>query len=82
MTWTDESVRAELHVIATEQLGWKGLPDGELSSTLDSAERLTLVVAIEDRFKVVFEPEDDEAADSIDAVVRIVLHRLEADNGP
>ena len=80
MSWNAQTVRAELEQIATGQLGWKSLPAGDLSEALDSVDRLALVVAIEDHFKVAFEPEDDESANSIEAVVAIVLQRLQAEH--
>lgn len=76
VAWDAESVRAELLRIAVDQLGWTGLPEGDLADRLDSVDRLALVVAIEDRFLVAFEPEDDASARTVDDVVRVVLARL------
>ena len=52
------------------------LPAGPLSAHLDSVQRLTLVVAIEDRFRICFEPEEEEAAETVLDVVRIIQSKL------
>ncbi len=72
---TRNEVRAKLATIAADVLSdGKPLPDGDLADALDSMDRLALVVAVEDGFGVVFEPEDDAtlltAEDVVDAVVR------------
>jgi len=72
-----EAVRAAIAALAATELGLRGpLPDGDLSEALDSVQRLALVVAIEDHFRIAFEPEDDEGARTLDDVVRIVRARL------
>jgi hypothetical protein len=73
---TPASVRAQLAVIATEQLGWhRALPEGRLADALDSMERLALVVAIEDAFGIAFTPEDDETVHTVDDLVSKILER-------
>lgn len=62
-------VRAELRLDGP-------LPDGELSEILDSVQRLSLVVALEDHFAICFEADDEEGARTLDDVVRIVQSRL------
>jgi acyl carrier protein len=52
------------------------LPDGELADSLDSMQRLSLVVAIEDHFEICFEPEDDEAVRTVDDVVAVIRGKL------
>jgi acyl carrier protein len=79
MTTDAAEIRAQLATLARDQLGWtKPLPEGDLAEGLDSVDRLALVVAIEDHYQIAFEPEDDEAAATLDDVVRIVLERLAA----
>jgi len=71
-------IRAELATLARREHILDGeLPDGDLSEHLDSVQRLTLVVAIEDHFEVIFEPEDDEGIETIDQVVALVARKLE-----
>lgn len=53
------------------------LPDGDLGEALDSIQRLTLVVAIEDHYKICFDPEDDQGITSVDDVARLVHQKLQ-----
>jgi acyl carrier protein len=76
MTWTPETLREELVRIGREQLGWTAAPEGDLADALDSVDRLALVVAIEDRFAVAFDPEDDARIHTLDDVITLVLDRL------
>ena len=50
---------------------------GDLADALDSVQRLTLVVAIEDHFQISFDPEDEGDARTIDGVVSLVMRKLE-----
>jgi len=52
--------------------------DTDLGELLDSVQRLTLVVGIEDHFQICFDPEDDEQAVTIGDVTRIVQQRMVA----
>lgn len=73
-----EAVRAAIQELAQRELGLRDplADDADLSEHLDSIQRLSLVVAIEDHFQVAFEPEDDEnvatMGEAIDAVVRLL----------
>ena len=74
---TDDELRATVAEVAHEELKWEGpLPEGDLGAHLDSVQRLTLVVALEDRFEVCFDPDDDEGVRSIDDVVRVLQAKL------
>ncbi len=64
------------------------LTDGELariddtanlSEHLDSLQVLQLVVAIEDHFRICFDPEEDETAATLQEVVAIVGRHLAAE---
>lgn len=73
----NESLRLEIIKLAREKCSLEGpLPDGDLSEVMDSVQRLTLVVAIEDHFRICFEPEDDDAAVTLDDVVALVAARI------
>lgn len=52
------------------------LPTGELASALDSIQRLTLMVAIEDHFQVCFEPEEEEALTGVDDLVALIAQKV------
>lgn len=74
---TDEDLLGAIAELAARELRWQGpLPEGDLSEHLDSVQRLTLVVAIEDRFEIVFEPEDEESVRTLADVMRVVRHKL------
>lgn len=78
---TEAELRQQLVALGTAALERDSLPEGPLDEHLDSVQRLTLVVAIEDHFGICFEPEDDEDARTIDDVVRIVLRHLATADG-
>ena len=72
-------VRRRVLTVVREELRFEGpLPEGDLSRTLDSIQRLALVVAIEDHFEICFDPEDDARASTLDDVIGIVCARLDA----
>ncbi len=79
-----EAVRAQILEIARRELALGEdelgrITDGaELGEHLDSVQRLTLVVGIEDHFQICFEPEDDEAAVTLGDVARLVSQRMAA----
>ncbi len=81
MTTREIAVAAEIRRIARDELE---LPieaaDGEeLASRLDSLALLSLVVAVEDRFRVVLTEEDAAGARSLADLARIVASRLTAE---
>ncbi len=72
-------LRATLRALAIEQVGELTFgPDDDLAEHLDSMQRLALVVAVEDHFAIAFEPEDEEAAQTLADVERLVAARLAA----
>ncbi|MBI5506568.1 MAG: acyl carrier protein [Deltaproteobacteria bacterium] len=71
-------VREVVAALARDEADWKGpLPEGPLDRHLDSIQRLALVVAIEDRFQVCFEPEDEQRIRSVDDLVAGIMAKLE-----
>jgi acyl carrier protein len=71
------ALRAEIVDLITAELRLPdGLPDGDLAESLDSVQRLSLVVAIEDHYEIAFDEEDDAAVTTLDDVVRLVAARL------
>ena len=74
-----ETIQSKLEQIAREELGWSaGIPTGDLSAELDSVQRLSLIVAIEDTFEICFEPEDESAIQSISDLSHSILHLVES----
>ena len=75
---TAESIRTALAEIAREELGWRGpLPDADLASALDSVKLLTLVIAVEDRFRICLEPKDEERIRSVADLVGVIRSKLD-----
>ncbi|MBM3461901.1 MAG: acyl carrier protein [Armatimonadetes bacterium] len=71
---TPDEIRAALAEIARKELRHEGpLPDGDLSALLDSMQRLALLVAVEDRFKVVIGPEHEQEIRTVDDLVNVVV---------
>lgn len=77
MTAAEEAVAREIRRIAREELRLAAPPDGEeLASSLDSLALLSLVVAVEDRFRVALTEEDAASARSLADLARLVAARL------
>jgi acyl carrier protein len=73
---SDAAVRARLHAIAQAALHRDApLPEGPLDEALDSMDRLTLVVAIEDAFDVAFDEADDADLVTLDDVVALIRRK-------
>jgi acyl carrier protein len=75
---TDPELRETLLRIARQSTGLEQIPAGDLAEALDSVQRLTLVVAIEDHLKISFSPEDDEEIRSFEDLLARVHRLLEA----
>ena len=66
----EQDLRAEVVALIREKLRYTGeIPAGDLSEQLDSMDRLALVVAIEDKYKVAFDGEDDDNIRTLDDLV-------------
>ena len=71
-----ENIHTILKEIAKEELSWEQeLPTTSLSQSLDSMQKMSLVVAIEDRFEICFEPEEEEAIDSIEQLIQFIQEK-------
>jgi acyl carrier protein len=79
---SDDDIADEVRRIVSAQLGLAAPPeDDELAARLDSIQRMGLVVAIEDRFRVCFSPEDDERARTLADLITIVQEHSRAARG-
>lgn len=77
-----KEIRTALSELAERELRFDGkLPEGDLAEHLDSVQRLTLVVAIEDRFHICFDPEDEANLVTLDDLVGAIASKLEESNG-
>ena len=76
---TNDLIMQELKKLAETELALEtGLTPGDLADQLDSVARLTLVVAIEDHFKICFDPEDEEDIHTVDQLVVLIHRKLNA----
>ena len=80
-----ESVVRSLREIFSEHLSLDGIDEdtGLFSQlNLDSLQQLTLVVEIENRFKICFDEADEESLETVSDLVDRILHHLEASASP
>ena len=75
-----QDISLTLKDIVRSELDWKQdtLPKGSLAEQLDSIQRLSLMVAIEDHFTIIFSPEDEEKVDTIDDLIKLIEIKLYA----
>jgi acyl carrier protein len=75
---TQTEIRQKLLEIAIHEkvISDGELPTGELAAELDSIQRLTLMVAIEDHFQICFEPEEEEALTGVDDLVALIAQKV------
>ena len=72
-----EDIRQTVETIITNELGWEdSIPDGDLSEHLDSIQRFSLVVAIEDHYEICFEPEEGEQISTFEQVISLVQTKV------
>jgi acyl carrier protein len=75
---TLQSIEASITEIVKTELQWtEGLPKGDFAKQLDSIQRLSLVVAIEDEFEICFSPEDDSSIQTLNDLSQAILRLLE-----
>ena len=72
-----EDIRDKIIEIVSEDLGWEdSIPEGDLSEHLDSIQKFSLVVAIEDHYEICFEPEEGEQIIDLTGVATLVQQKL------
>jgi acyl carrier protein len=80
VTPREASVAAEIRRLAREELGldWDGADGEEMGSRLDSLALLSLLVAVEDRYRVRITEEEAMAARSLADLARLVACKADA----
>ena len=83
MTPREAELASEIRRLAREELGleWDGADGEELAGRLDSLALLSLVVAVEDRFRLVITEEDVAGARSLADLAGVIARKLEAPPG-
>ena len=72
-----DDIRAKIIELVTHDLGWQdSVPEGDLSEHLDSIQKFSMVVAIEDHYEICFEPEEGEQIIDLDGVAKLVQKKL------
>jgi len=72
-----QQIQEELSTVVIRELKLEGaLKPGDLADQLDSVQRLTLVVAIEDHFRVCFDPNDEEQIHDVKDLVSLIHRKL------
>lgn len=81
LTDLEAAVAREILRIAREDLAIAAepAPDEPLAGRLDSLQLLSLVVAVEDRFRVILSDEDARATRSLEDLARLVAERASPD---
>jgi acyl carrier protein len=78
MTTREHRIAAEILRLAREELGYRGPLDGgavPLAGQLDSLVLLSLVVAVEDRFRIVLADDDSATTRTLEDLARLVAAR-------
>jgi acyl carrier protein len=74
---TDAEIHTTLAAIAASELDWtEPLPSGSLADALDSLQRMTLVVAVEDRFAICLDLDDEANIDTMADLVAAIRAKL------
>jgi acyl carrier protein len=83
VTAREREIAAEIRRLAREDLRLEAQPrdDDELAGHLDSVALLSLVVAVEDRFRVILDEADAGATRSLADLARLVARRLDGGGG-
>jgi acyl carrier protein len=84
VTQREADIAREIRRIAREELAleWSGADDEALAGRLDSLALLSLVVAVEDRFRVRIGEQEGAAARSLADLARLVARQLAASAAP
>jgi|GEM_PF-5835702 len=75
---TDAGVADTILNMAKEILGIEEIPTNNIREALDSMNRLALMVEIEDHFLIAFEPEEEDAIQSFEDLVKCIEQKIQA----
>lgn len=68
-----DEIEKHLEAIVRRELEWDGdLPTGELALHFDSLQLMTLLVAVEDHFRIIVEPADEQALQTAADIVNLI----------
>jgi acyl carrier protein len=69
---SQEEILQALRSIAQHETDITELPTGDLQESLDSVQRMSLMVAIEDHFLIIFDPEEESQLETLDDLVAMI----------
>jgi len=69
---SQEEILQALRSIAQDEADITELPTGDLQESLDSVQRMSLMVAIEDHFLIIFDPEEESQLETLDDLVAMI----------
>lgn len=74
-----DDVRDELVAILKEEVSWEGpAPVGGLDRHFDSLQRMALVVAVEDRFRICLDEGDEASIETVEDLVQCIAAKASA----
>ena len=71
-----ENIANIVKKMAQDILGVTEIPQGSIRETLDSMNRLALMVEIEDHFLIAFEPEEEDSIENFEDLVQCIALKL------
>jgi acyl carrier protein len=76
-TEADVSISQKLQQIFLDTLQRTELPTGSIQESLDSVDRLALMVAVEDHFEIMFDLEEEEQIKTVEDFVSLIKTKIE-----
>ena len=70
------NIALQLKEIFSETLQKTELPSGPIQDVLDSVDRLALMVAVEDHYEIMFDPEEEEKIETVEDFVSLIQMKL------
>lgn len=67
-----------LRTIAKDEADITNLPTGNLQESLDSIQRMSLMVAIEDHFLIMFDPEEEADLNTLDDLISMIQSKSQS----
>ena len=73
----NQDIAQTVKIMAQEILNVSEMPNIPIREAFDSMNRLSLMVAIEDHFLIAFEPEEEDAIDSLEDLIQCITQKLQ-----
>ena len=73
----NQDIAVTVKNMAQEILNVSEMPNVPIREAFDSMNRLSLMVAIEDHFLIAFEPEEEDAIDSLEDLIQCIAQKIQ-----